>query len=453
MLGIFAHPSSYPLLLACYHPDPVTMELDDILVILLAGGVGERLYPLTKERAKPAVYFGGPYRIIDFTLSNCINSGLRRIFIATQYKSLSLNRHIRMGWNVVSEELGEFIEMLPPQKRVGEHWYLGTADAVFQNLYSISRESASHVIVLSGDHVYKMDYAKMLRFHVEHDADATLATIEVPVAEGRRFGIVSIDEHDRVNGFQEKPQQPTAVPGSPDVALASMGIYIFKADVLVRALEEDATLADSQHDFGKNIIPALIQTAPVYSYRFYDENKKAAKYWRDIGTLDAYFDANMDLCQVNPEFNLYDPEWPLRTYQPQAPPAKFVFAEAQGRCGQALDSVISNGCIVSGSRVSGSILCPNVRVHSFCDIEQSILMPNVRVGRHARVRRAIIDRDVLIPRGALIGYDAEEDRRRHTVTENGIVVVTAEDEPLIGPISEESLRLEAQADRGDAVGS
>ena len=427
------------------------MDLDDILVILLAGGAGERLSPLTKERAKPAVYFGGPYRIVDFTLSNCINSGLRRIFIATQYKSLSLHRHIRMGWGVVSEELGEFIEILAPQKRVGEHWYLGTADAVYQNLYSIVRESPRHVIVLSGDHVYKMDYAKMLRFHIEKNADATLATIEVPVADGRRFGIVGINEDERVVSFAEKPDNPPAVPGSPDVALASMGIYIFKADVLIRTLEEDAMLADSQHDFGKNIIPSLIHDAPVYSYRFYDENKKAAKYWRDIGTLDAYFDASMDLCQVNPEFNLYDPEWPLRTYQPQAPPAKFVFAEEGHRCGQALDSIISNGCIISGSRVSGSILCPNVRVHSFCDIDQAILMPGVRVGRHARIRRAIVDRDVLIPRGALIGYDPEEDRRRHAVTEGGVVVVTAEDEPLIGPIDEDALRAENTADRDGAA--
>ncbi|HTM03329.1 MAG TPA: glucose-1-phosphate adenylyltransferase [Vicinamibacterales bacterium] len=423
------------------------MDLDDILVILLAGGVGERLYPLTKERAKPAVYFGGAYRIIDFTLSNCINSGLRRIFIATQYKSLSLHRHIRMGWSVVSEELGEFIEILAPQKRVGEHWYLGTADAVYQNLYSIVRESPSHVIVLSGDHVYKMDYAKMLRFHVDKDADATLATIEVPVGESKRFGIVGIDEQDKVVSFAEKPDAPASVPGSPDVALASMGIYIFKADVLVRTLDQDAAAANSEHDFGKNIIPALIREAPVYSYRFYDENKKASKYWRDIGTLDAYFEASMDLCQVNPEFNLYDPEWPLRTYQPQAPPAKFVFAEEGRRCGQALDSIISNGCIISGSRVSGSILCPNVRVHSFCDIDQTILMPGVRVGRHARIRRAIVDRDVLIPRGALIGYDHEEDRRRHTVTDSGVVIVTADDEPLIGPITEDALRAEAEADR------
>jgi glucose-1-phosphate adenylyltransferase len=420
--------------------------LHDSLVIVLAGGAGERLYPLTKERAKPAVYFGGPYRIIDFALSNCINSGLRRIYIATQYKSLSLNRHIRMGWSIVSEELGEFIEILPPQKRVGEQWYQGTADAVYQNLYSITRESPQHLVVLAGDHVYKMDYSRMLRQHQERGAGVTLATIEVPIADGHRFGIIAIDEHERVTGFQEKPKQPSAVPGSPDLALASMGVYVFDTDVLIRALEADAMEATT-HDFGKDIIPALIHKVPVYAYRFYDENKKAAKYWRDIGTLDAYFEANMDLCQVNPEFNLYDPEWPLRTYQPQAPPAKFVFAEVDHRCGQALDSVISPGCIVSGSSIFGSVLCPNVRVHSFCRIDQSILMPGVRIGRHARIRRAIIDRDVLIPRGALIGYDEQEDRRRHTVTESGVVVVTTEDEPLVVQPGEEALKFEKEADR------
>ena len=419
---------------------------DDSLVIVLPGGAGERLYPLTKERAKPAVYFGGPYRIIDFALSNCINSGLRRIFIATQYKSLSLNRHIRMGWGIVSEELGEFVEILPPQKRVSEHWYQGTADAVYQNLYSIMRENPRYLVVLSGDHVYKMDYARMLRQHQERRAAVTLATIEVPIADANRFGIIAVDEHERVTGFQEKPAQPAAIPGTPDLALGSMGVYIFDTDVLVRALEADANLPTT-HDFGKDIIPALIHEAPVYSYRFYDENKKSAKYWRDIGTIDAYFEANMDLCQVNPEFNLYDPEWPLRTYQPQAPPAKFVFAESGSRCGQALDSVISPGCIVSGSRIAGSVLCPNVRVHSFCAIDECILMPGVRVGRHARIRRAIIDRDVLIPRGALIGYNPEEDRRRHTVTDSGIVVVTIDDEPYIGPLGEEALRFELDADR------
>ena len=422
--------------------------VDDALVIVLAGGVGERLHPLTKERAKPAVYFGGPYRIIDFALSNCINSGLRRVFIATQYKSLSLNRHIRMGWNIVSEELGEFIEILPPQKRVSEHWYQGTADAVYQNLYSVTRENPRHLVILSGDHVYKMDYSRMLRFHHERGAAVTLATIEVPLDQAYRFGVIGVDEGERVTGFREKPRDASsmAIPGSPDFVLASMGVYIFDTSVLVRALEADAS-EQTTHDFGKDIIPALIDKAPVYAYRFYDENKKAAKYWRDIGTLDAYFEANMDLCQVNPEFNLYDPEWPLRTYQPQAPPAKFVFAEPGRRCGQAQDSVISPGCIVSGSSIFGSVLCPNVRVHSFCHIDQCILMPGVRVGRHARVRRAIVDRDVLIPRGALIGYNLEEDRRRHTVTDSGIVVVTTDDEPLIGPLSEEALQYEAEADR------
>ena len=410
--------------------------------MVLAGGVGERLYPLTKERAKPAVYFGGPYRIIDFTLSNCINSGLRRIFIALQYKSLSLSRHIRMGWSVVADELGEFVEILSPQKRVGEHWYRGTADAVYQNLYSILREQPRYLIVLSGDHVYKMDYARMLRRHQERGAAATIAVIEVPSEEAFRFGVLQVGEEDRITGFLEKPRN---MPHGNQI-LASMGIYIFNMDVLVPALEEDARKPTS-HDFGKDIIPALISKAPVFAYRFYDENKKASKYWRDIGTLDAYFDANMDLCQVNPEFNLYDPEWPLRTHQVQAPPAKFVFADEGRRCGQALDSIISAGCIVSGSTVAGCVLCPNVRVHSFCQIEQSILMPGVRVGRHARIRRAIIDRDVFIPRGAVIGHENEEDRLRHTVTDSGIVIVTTDDEPLVRDISAEALAVEVEFDR------
>ncbi len=419
--------------------------VDDALVILLAGGAGERLYPLTRDRAKPAVFFGGPYRIIDFTLSNCINSGLRRIFIATQYKSLSLNRHIRMGWSIISEELGEFVEILPPQKRVSEHWYQGTADAVYQNLYSIVQETPHHVIVLSGDHVYKMDYARMLRFHKERGAAVTLAAIEIPIQEASRFGVLSVDEQDKVTGFIEKSKNAPSIPGSPDLALGSMGIYVFDTDVLLKALEADAATASS-HDFGKDIIPALITELPTYAYRFYDENKKASKYWRDIGTLDAFYDANMDLCGVDPEFNLYDPEWPMRTYQPQAPPAKFVFAEQGRRSGTALDSIISPGCIISGSEVVGSVLCPNVRVHSYGIIEQSMLMPGVRVGRHAKIRRAIIDRDVLIPRGAVIGYNPEEDRKRHTVTDLGVVVVTEDDDPLVEPISEEALRIEAEDD-------
>ncbi len=422
------------------------MLRDDVLVIVLAGGAGERLAPLTRDRAKPAVYFGGPYRIIDFVLSNCINSGLRHIFIATQYKSLSLSRHIRQGWTIVSEELGEFIEILPPQKRVGEQWYQGTADAVYQNLYSIVREQPKYVVVLAGDHVYKMDYQKMLRFHLDQAADVTLAAIEVPIEDGKRFGIVAVDETDRVTGFLEKPRNPPGMPGQPNMALASMGIYVFDSEVLIKALKADAANPDSHHDFGKNIIPALIGEGRTYAYPFYDENKKTAKYWRDIGTLDAYYEAQMDLCHVNPEFNMYDPEWPLRTYMPQAPPAKFVFAE-EGRRGEAQDSLISQGCIVSGSRIRGSILCPNVRVHSFCTIDDAILMPGVRVGRHARIRGAIVDRDVDIPRGATIGYNADEDKRRHTVSEGGVVVVAPGDEPYVGPISEEALELEAEADR------
>jgi glucose-1-phosphate adenylyltransferase len=419
---------------------------DDVLVIVLAGGAGERLAPLTRDRAKPAVYFGGPYRIIDFVLSNCINSGLRHVFIATQYKSLSLSRHIRQGWTVVSEELGEFIEILPPQKRVGEHWYQGTADAVYQNLYSVVRENPKYVVVLAGDHVYKMDYQKMLRFHIDSAAEVTLAAIEVPIEDGHRFGIVAVDETDKVTGFLEKPRHPPSMPGRHDLAMASMGIYVFDSNVLIQALHEDAAKPESHHDFGKNIIPALIGRGRTYAYAFYDENKKSAKYWRDVGTIDAYYEAQMDLCHVNPEFNMYDPEWPLRTYMPQAPPAKFVFAE-DWRLGEALDSLISHGCIVSGSRIHGSILCPNVRVHSFCHIEEAILMPGVRVGRHARIKKAIIDRDVDIPRGALIGFNPEEDRRRHTVSEGGVVVVAPGDEPFVTDVPIDQLQLEAEADR------
>jgi glucose-1-phosphate adenylyltransferase len=288
-----------------------------------------------------------------------------------------------------------------------------------------------------------MDYAKMLRSHMERRAGVTLAVIEAPSEEASRFGVLQVDEHDRITGFLEKPKH--LPPG--DQVLASMGIYIFDMSVLEPALEEDARNPDSSHDFGKDILPGLIAQVPVYAYRFYDENKKAGKYWRDIGTLDAYYDANMDLCRVNPDFNLYDPEWPLRTYQVQAPPAKFVFADEGRRCGQALDSIISAGCIISGSRVMGSVLCPNVRVHSFCEVDQSILMPGVRVGRHARIRRAIIDRDVFIPRGARIGYNEEEDRRRHTISDNGVVIVTKDDEPYTGDISDDALQHEAEFDR------
>jgi glucose-1-phosphate adenylyltransferase len=404
--------------------------LRDVVAILLAGGAGERLYPLTRQRAKPAVPFGGPYRIIDFTLSNCINSGLRKIFIATQYKAQSLNRHVRMGWNVVNRELGEFIEIQPPQKRMGEHWYLGTADAVWQNFYAIERERPRWVIVLSGDHIYKMDYGKMLDVHITRGARMTVGAIEVPLSEAGRFGVLEVDSDARVIGFREKPEQAPEVPWSPGSCLASMGIYIFDVDVLVRALERDAE-ADSTHDFGRDIVPRLVGDGErVFAYLFWDENKKEAQYWRDVGTIDAYYEASMDLVHVDPVFNLYDPDWPLRTYQPQLPPAKFVFDEDDRR-GVATDSIVSMGCIVSGAVVMRSILCPDVRIHSFSHVEDSILLPGSKVGRHARVRRAIVDRGVELPRGAVVGYDAGEDRRRHTVSEGGIVIVTPGEECLI----------------------
>jgi glucose-1-phosphate adenylyltransferase len=404
--------------------------LRDVVAVLLAGGAGERLFPLTRNRAKPAVTFGGPYRIVDFTLSNCINSGLRKIFIATQYKAQSLNRHVRLGWSVVNPELGEFMEVLPPQKRVGEHWYLGTADAVYQNLYSIEREEPRFVIVLAGDHIYKMDYGKMLDAHVARGAALTVAAIEVPIPDSRRFGILDVDDDNRVTGFQEKPAVGRPAPWNPSACLGSMGVYVFDFDTLVGALRRDAE-EPSSHDFGKDIIPKLVASGErVYAYLFWDENKKESQYWRDVGTIDAYYDASMDLIQVDPVFNLYDPEWPLRTYQPQFPPAKFVFDE-DGRRGIAAQSLVSMGCIVSGSQVVRSILSPGTRVHSFCDVEDSILMQDVTVYRHARIRRAIIDRDVEIPRGALIGYDPAEDRRRHTVSEGGVVVVTPGEECLV----------------------
>jgi glucose-1-phosphate adenylyltransferase len=406
--------------------------LRDVVAVLLAGGAGERLYPLTRDRAKPAVTFGGPYRIIDFTLSNCINSGLRKIYIATQYKSQGLNRHIRMGWSVVNTELGEFVEFLPPQKRVGENWYLGTADAVYQNLYSIEREGPRWVIVLSGDHIYKMDYGKMLDTHIARGACLTVAAIEVSLDESRRFGILEVDEDSRVVGFQEKPDAARPSPWTAGRCLGSMGIYIFDTELLVKELARDAEERTS-HDFGKDIIPRLVAAKErVYAYLFWDENKKESKYWRDVGTLDAYYEASMDLIQVDPVFNLYDPEWPLRTYQPQFPPAKFVFQE-EGRRGLAVDSIVSMGCIVSGSEVRRSILSPNVRVHSYCDVQDSIVMAHAAINRHSRIRRAIIDRHVDVPRGAVIGFDPAEDRRRHTVSEGGVVVVTPGEECYVEP--------------------
>ena len=401
----------------------------------MAGGAGERLYTLTRDRAKPAVTFGGIYRIIDITLSNCVNSGLRRVYILTQHKALSLNRHIREGWNIYGREIGEFIEILPPMKRVSENWYMGTADAVYQNIYSIGSEQPKYVLILSGDHIYKMDYGKMLDQHQHSAADVTLATIQISPDECARFGVVDIDHDYRVNGFQEKPKETSLrSPWNPEKVSASMGIYLFNTDVLIPVLLKDAEDPQSSHDFGKNILPRMVDEYRVYAYDFIDENKKEALYWRDVGTLEAFYEANMDIVSVSPVFNLYDEHWPIRTHQRQYPPAKFVFAEP-GRTGTALDSIVSAGCIISGGTVKNCVLSPDVRVNSYSEIDSSILFSHVNVGRHCRIQRAIIDRDVHIPEGSTIGYDAEADRQRYFVTDGGITVVTRDYSLFENPVT------------------
>ncbi|MDD5772070.1 MAG: glucose-1-phosphate adenylyltransferase [bacterium] len=400
--------------------------MNKVITFIMAGGKGERLYPLTKDRTKPAVPFGGIYRIIDFTLSNCINSDLRNIYILTQYKSASLNRHIRLGWNIFSSELGEHIDILPAQQRVGESWYLGTADAIYQNLYLLDIDKPKEVLILAGDHVYKMNYYSMIDFHRYRDADLTVGVVEVDKDKAGQFGVLEVDSEGNVIGFQEKPSLAKTIPSKPDKIYASMGIYVFKYPTLQQELQGDTKDPESAHDFGKNIIPHMLKKGlKITAHNFIDENKKEAKYWRDIGTIDAYYDANMDLVQIDPVFNLYDKHWPIRTYQEQFPSAKTVFAggENSDRIGLVLDSLISSGCIVSGGKVQNSILSPNVRINSFSEVYNSILMEGVRVGRHSKIKRAIIDKDVNIPEGAVIGYNIEEDRKRFTVSESGIVVV------------------------------
>jgi glucose-1-phosphate adenylyltransferase len=399
--------------------------MKDTLGVLLAGGAGERLYPLTRDRAKPAVAFGGNYRIIDVTLSNCINADLRRVYILTQYKALSLNRHIREGWgSIVATELGEFIEILPPMKRVSDNWYLGTADAVYQNIYSIGSEQPKYVLILSGDHIYKMNYQLMLDQHVAAQADVTLATILIDPSETPRFGVVDVDRHGRISGFEEKPKQTKLrSPYNPEMVSGSMGVYVFNTDVLLPVLLKDAEDPNSSHDFGKDILPRILEQYKIYSYNFIDENKKEALYWRDVGTLEAYYEANMDLVSVSPVFNLYDKDWPIRTHQRQYPPAKFVFGEP-GRTGTAIDSIVCPGCILSGGIVKNSVLSPDVRVNSYTEVDASIIFSHVNIGRHCRIRNAIIDRDVHIPEGTVIGFDPEEDAKNYVVTDSGITVVT-----------------------------
>ena len=410
--------------------------MKDTLGVLLAGGAGERLFPLTRDRAKPAVPFGGNYRIIDITLSNCINSDLRRVYILTQYKALSLNRHIREGWTgIVAQELGEFIEILPPMQRVSANWYMGTADAVYQNIYSIGAEEPKHVLILSGDHIYKMNYGLMLDHHNEAGADVTLATLPIRPDEVSRFGVVEVSRTGEVVGSQEKPKTTNLrSPFNPSMVDASMGIYLFNTDVLLPALMKDAEDPNSKHDFGHNILPGILGRYKISAYNFVDENKQNALYWRDVGTLEAYFDANMDVASVSPIFNLYDKAWPMRTRQRQYPPAKFVFGEP-GRTGMAINSVISAGCIVSGAVVRNSVLSQDVRVNSYAEVESSIIFTHVDIGRHCRIRRAIIDRDVHLPEGTVIGYDREEDRRNYFVTQSGLTVVTRDYSLYENPVS------------------
>ncbi|MFZ1764725.1 MAG: glucose-1-phosphate adenylyltransferase, partial [Nitrospira sp.] len=346
-----------------------------IFTMVLAGGKGERLNPLTEQRAKPAVPFGGKYRIIDFTLSNCLNSGLRQMAVLIQYKSHSLDRHIRTGWNILNAELGEYIVSVPPQQRISEEWYRGTADAVYQNLFLLDNDHPEFLLVLAGDHIYKMNYADMYNLLIEKQADAVVGAIETPLADANRFGVIAVDEDRRILSFDEKPDKPMHIPGDPTQAFVSMGIYLFRTEVVREQLIRDAK-EGTKHDFGKNIIPRMIKEQRVYAFKFQDENKKAVKYWRDIGTLDAYWEANMDLVAVDPLFNLYDQQWPIRTYQGQFPPAKFVFAQdfQGGRMGVALDSIVCGGCIISGGRVQNSVLSPNVRVHDHADVRESVVM-------------------------------------------------------------------------------
>lgn len=403
--------------------------MKNVLAMVLAGGRGERLLPLTAHQAKPAVRFGGKYRIIDFTLSNCLNSDLRKVFVLIQYKSLSLARHIRNGWSVFNPELGEFVHSLPPQQRLGEDWYKGTADAVHQNLFLAEEEGAEYLLILAGDHVYKMNYQDMFDYLQRKQADAVVGAIEFPLETAGQFGIIRTDGDSRILGFEEKPAAPAPLPYDPSRAFVSMGIYLFRTEVLQRCLEEDAA-ADSSHDFGRDVIPRLLAGHRIFAYNFKDENRKEVKYWRDIGTLDAYWEANMDLVSVDPLFNLYDHAWPLRTYQGQFPPAKFVFAQeyAGGRLGLALDSILSGGCIISGARVQNSVLSPNVRVDDYAEVRNSIIMDDATIGERARLNRAIILDHVSIPPRVEIGYDPESDRRRFTVTDSGLVVVSRDPE-------------------------
>ena len=392
------------------------------MAMIMAGGRGSRLEDLTAIRAKPATPFGGKFRIIDFPLSNCVNSGIRQIFVLTQYKAHSLIQHIHRGWGYLRGEFGEFIQIIPAQQQMGEHWYLGTADCIYQNINEIREHSPEHVLILAGDHIYKMDYGPMIATHAENNADVTVGVIQVPLHEATGFGVMSISEDNRVKKFTEKPVNPEPVPGNPDAAMASMGIYVFDRDFLIDILTEDAADPDSSHDFGPEVIPKLIGTHRVFAYPFHDVKTRAQSYWRDVGTVDAYFRANLELVYVHPELNLYDAEWPIWTYQEQLPPAKFVLDDS-GRIGMATNSMVSGGCIVSGAYVKQSLLFSSVTVDEGSEVIQAVVLPQAQIGRHCRITRAIIDKRCVIPDGTVIGENHAEDAERFKVPAEGVVLV------------------------------
>lgn len=400
------------------------------IALVLAGGRGSRLKQLTDRRAKPAVYFGGKFRIVDFALSNCVNSGIRRIGVITQYKSHSLLRHLQRGWSFLRAELNEMVDLLPAQQRLDdEHWYRGTADAIYQNMDIIQSSDPEYVVVLAGDHIYKMDYSLMLKDHVDSGAGCTVGCIEVPRAEATAFGVMAIDEYRKINAFVEKPVDPPPMPGNDAVSLASMGIYIFNADYLYQLLNDDIANPDSSHDFGKDVIPKVVLEGRAIAHPFsmscVSSTPDAEPYWRDVGTIDAFWEANLDLASVTPELDIYDTDWPIWTSQRQLPPAKFV-QDADGKHGLAINTMVSGGCIVSGSTVSNSVLFSSVRIHSFCQIDQAVLLPEVTIGRNCKLSKVVVDRGCTLPDGLVIGQDAVSDAQRFERTENGVVLVTAD---------------------------
>jgi glucose-1-phosphate adenylyltransferase len=405
-------------------PLPGSAIVRETIVMILAGGQGERLYPLTKIRSKPSVPFGGKYRIIDFALSNCLNSGLRRIYVLTQYKSDSLNQHLLEAWSIFNPELGEFIFSIPPQRKMNNDWYLGTANAIYQNKNLFSNDlKARIVLILGGDHIYKMDYQRLIQYHLDKNADLSIACIETPQCEASRFGIVGVDDDYKVQSFVEKPEDPPEIPGLSGFSFVNMGIYVFNANMLREVMMDMISKDLKPYDFGKDVIPYMVDEGmSVFAYKFEDENKKEKPYWRDIGTLDGYFESNIDLISVNPEFNLYDSYWPMRTHLHQFPPAKTISHEGE-RVGRSLDSLVCDGSIISGGLVENSLIGPNVKINSFAYVTDSIIMNNCNIGRHARIRKTIIDKNVIVPEGYEIGFDLENDKKKFTVTESGIVVI------------------------------